>query len=177
MWVSKTASPIIGIESRGSRVAWWLRKCFKQTWLLIELLRTQGRCPRDGPGGRGAPGRGISKKKDLRWQDLDRKVYVDWVGPLEKVWTVVPEISVRFLPLLFNCAAIMNKFWSLAEPLYPCLSNIVPNKRENLRSSWEQAPPPHWSMEGLRKSCSYVYDFLTHETEILRFQLMFINVD
>lgn len=102
---------------------------------MIELLRTQGRCPWDGPGGRGAPGLGVSKKKDLRWQDLERKVYVDWVGLLEKVWTVVPENSVRFLPFLFNCVAIMSKFWSLAEPLYPCLSNIVPNKMENLRSS------------------------------------------
>ena len=94
----------------------------------------------------------ISKAKSLGWQDLKRKGYLGWVRLLEEVWTVVPENGVWFLPLLFNCAAIMTKFWSLPEPLSHCLSDEVPDKKETVRSGWDQAPAQSWSTEGLGRS-------------------------
>lgn len=66
---------------------------------------------------------------------LEGKLSTSLVSLLEEVWTVVPENKVLFLPLLFHCAVFVGKVLSPSEPLSHCLSNEVPSKRGNLKSS------------------------------------------
>lgn len=87
----------------------------KQKWPLIKHLRAQDRCSYNEQGEQPASGRGISEAKGLGRQDL-KNGSLHRLGPAsQEVWTVVSE-NVVFLPLLFNCAAILSKFWSFSEP-------------------------------------------------------------